>query len=262
MYSYKDQLEILSPIRLREGESIRVDCPFCGGRNTFGISNKDGKRIWHCFKASCGIRGSEGVGMETTSVLKRIHSTHESLPEKPKLPIPIHLSDPSNHPAVIQYLEDNNCIHALENNFIRIMYAPTDKRVLFFNPDSSGAVGRSLVGAKPKWKRYGSIEGVMAVGKGDTAVVVEDIASACAVSQLNKFKGCALLGTTLSNVQKAQLITFREVVIALDKDASATAINMQRKLEGRVNTSTIFLEEDLKCLSHSRLCDLFQIKQF
>lgn len=259
MYSYKDQLEILSPIRLREGESIRVDCPFCGGRNTFGISNKDGKRIWHCFKASCGIRGSEGVGMETTSVLKRIHSASESLPEKPKLPIPIHLSDPSNHPAVMQYLEDNNCIHALENNFIRIMYAPTDKRVLFFNPDSSGAVGRSLVGAKPKWKRYGSIEGVMAVGKGDAAVVVEDIASACAVSQINQFKGCALLGTTLSNVQKAQLITFKKVIVALDQDASATAVALHRKLEGRVKTSTIFLEEDLKSISTMSLSKLLQL---
>ena len=42
MYSYRDQLSLLEPIELRENETKRIDCPFCGGSKTFSITRTGG----------------------------------------------------------------------------------------------------------------------------------------------------------------------------------------------------------------------------
>ena len=40
------------------GESKRMDCPECGRKNTFSISNINGTIKWNCFHASCDERGT------------------------------------------------------------------------------------------------------------------------------------------------------------------------------------------------------------
>ena len=46
---------------------------------------------------------------------------------------------------------------------------------------------------------------------------------------------------------------FTKVVVALDKDASKKAIKLKSKLEGRVNTKVVFLEDDLKWLNMDQI---------
>ena len=43
MYGYKEQLEIVDKIPVKEGQGYNMNCPFCGGRKTFGIALRNGK---------------------------------------------------------------------------------------------------------------------------------------------------------------------------------------------------------------------------
>jgi len=258
MYTYNDQIEMLENIIVKEGHGININCPFCGGRKTLGIAIRDGRKLWHCFKVSCGVRGSKTVGMSTNTLRRKLNGV-STTQTKALLDIPTLLSSPENHPAVIKYLEDNNSIEAYREGLVRVEYAPADKRVLFFSQSGSGAVGRSLVGDLPKWKQYGWIDGLLKVGSGSTAIVVEDVNSACVVGMLPDCSGCALLGTVLSTQQKTELCHFTNVVIALDKDASKKAIKLKERLDGRVNVKVIFLEDDIKCIGISRSKKILRI---
>lgn len=252
MYSYREQLETLEPIKLREGQTKRINCPFCGGYKTLGISNRDGKRVWHCFKASCGIRGSQNVGMTLEGIKRRLQGAHT--PAKTTAnEIPPNLSDPRHHPDAIRYLESVNSLEAFEKGLVEIKYSPALKRVIFMMPHGEGGVGRSLIGEKPKWKNFGNTSGILRIGTGSTAVVVEDAASAASVARFSICSGCALLGTNVSSQQRAELLHFTNVIIALDKDASRKAISLKSKLEGRVNTRVVFLEDDLKWLTGNQI---------
>ena len=248
MYTYREQLELLKPIRIRDGETKRIDCPFCGGRGTFTLSNKDGRKVWNCYKASCPTSGSVATEMSMDTIKRRLSGTLADA-SRPLVSLPTLLSDPRHHDAVIRYLELVGSLEAYEQGLIDIKYAPAENRVLFFFHHKLGAVGRALDGRKPKWKAYGDVSGLLTVGSGRTAIVVEDAASACSVARLPICSGCALLGTTVSVAQKAQLLAYTKVVIALDKDASRKAIELRTKLDGLVDVRVALLDEDLKYLS-------------
>ena len=248
MYTYREQLELLKPIRIRDGETKRIDCPFCGGRGTFTLSNKDGRKVWNCYKASCPSSGSVATEMSLDTIKRRLSGTLATA-TRPLTAIPSLLSDPRHHDAVIRYLELVGSLEAYEQGLIDIKYAPAENRVLFFFHHKLGAVGRALDGRKPKWKAYGDVSGLLTVGSGRTAIVVEDAASACSVARLPLCSGCALLGTSVSVIQKAQLRTYSKVIIALDKDASRKAIEMRTKLEGLIDVRIALLDEDLKYLT-------------
>ena len=252
MHTYREQLETLSGIRLRAGEHRRMTCPFCGGNNTFTMSNVDGTVLWHCYKASCGVRGKKGVGRNPDQIRAKLADLNKPAVRRSD-PIPSMVSDPKHHPSVMRYLDQNGSMAAYENRWIDIVYAPADDRVLFCNRDRVGAVGRSLSGAKPKWKVYGDTTSILTVGNGPALVLVEDAASACSVARLDGFVGGALLGTNLSPNQKAQLRSYERVIVALDKDASRKALSMQAKIQGLVPCSVRFLNEDLKYLSTDKI---------
>jgi len=248
MHTYREQLEALSNLRLKAGETSRINCPFCGGNKTFTISSVDGSLLWHCYKASCGVRGRKGVGRNSDQIRAKLQSCTLAQSRRSQ-PIPSLVSDPKHHPSVIRYLERNGSLPAYEDRWIDIMYAPAEDRVLFYNREKVGAVGRSLSGQKPKWKAYGDTTSILAVGTGSTIVLVEDAASACSVARLDKLVGGALLGTNLSPNQKAQLRSYERIIIALDRDASKKALLMQAKIQGLRPCSVRFLSEDLKYLS-------------
>jgi hypothetical protein len=84
---------------------------------------------------------------------------------------------------------------AFTRDKVDIRYDPARDRIVFMihNDEDKiiGGVGRALSSvALPKWYVYGSRNYPFICGGGDTAVVVEDCASACAVS--NDFAGVAL----------------------------------------------------------------------
>jgi hypothetical protein len=251
MYTYREQLAMLDGIRLMPNQHLRIDCPFCGGTKTFTISNVDGSRLWHCFKASCGVRGAQSIGRSPDQIRKRLEGSQEAVRKAPA--IPSILSSPDHHPHVLRYLERNGSMDVYRDGLCHIKFDPASDRVLFYMADRKGAVGRSLRGEKPKWKAYGDTAGILTVGSGDTLVLVEDAASACSVGRVSGLVGGALMGTNISPEQRHQLGAYQHVVLALDKDASRKSLMIQASLRGYVNVSVRFLEEDLKYLTIERV---------
>lgn len=257
MYTYREQKELLSGIRLKEGQGRRIDCPFCGGRSTMYVSCRDGKKLWHCFRASCSTSGAEGVGRTLDGLKKAVSdlNTGRSL-ERRLPPMPKHLSNPRHHDEVMEYLQKNGCMVAFDRGWVTVRFEPAEKRVVFFLEDGSGAVGRSLTGARPKWKAYGDVSKLLRVGQGNTAVLVEDAASAASVARLPKCSGCALLGTRLTSIHKAQLREYERIIVALDKDATKKAVELKSRLEGVRPTKIAMLEQDMKFMTVAEMEDL------
>ena len=92
---------------------------------------------------------------------------------------------------------------------------------------------------------YGSKEYPFICGDSDTAVLVEDCASACAVSHL--YSGVALMGTSLPDSYIPILKKrFKKIIVALDRDATTKAFDISNQLRYYVNTQVKILDDDLK----------------
>lgn len=261
MYSRAEQYEVVSKVRVREEETKRIDCPFCGGKYTLTISNNDGSLVWNCYKASCGARGAKRVGYSIKAIKSKFDSSctgcSKSCTEKRTLSLPSVNSSVNNHTDVINYLHNNNCYNAYEDKAVDISYDPANDRVLFWMNNNEGAVGRALNNnTKPKWLSYGNVSGVLAVGNKPTAIVVEDAASACAVYATGVYTGVALLGTNVSPLQRIQLSHYQKLIICLDKDASKKAIRISRSLIGTVDTTVCFISDDFKYMSPTSIMEI------
>ena len=49
--------EYAESLGLFDGESRRMNCPSCGHKNTFSVTNNNGELMWNCFHADCTVRG-------------------------------------------------------------------------------------------------------------------------------------------------------------------------------------------------------------
>jgi ribosomal protein L37AE/L43A len=243
---YLEQLEIVQTYNVQSGQTNRINCPFCGGKKTLSITKRDGKLIWNCFKASCEASGIQYEG-RSQSEIKHYLAGRNQVVLKKTPEIPEIQSDIKNHPRAVEYLKKVNSFDAYEKKAIKISYAPTEDRVLFFNSDRTGCVGRTLKEhVRPKWKAYGEFNSLLSVGNQETAVLVEDAASACAVYATNQFTGVALLGTHLSFTQRNLLKQYKSLIVCLDKDASKKAIYLRSQLIGVTECRIVFLTRDLK----------------
>ena len=252
MYSYREQLEIIKQISMQEGQSRSLDCPFCGGRKKFTITKtSDGMTLWNCYRASCPVKGSMQGKRSAASMRRALDKKPEIRLTKKSTPLPTMTKNFKNEPAAYQFVVENNCLEAYDNNYINIRYAPAEKRLLFYNNDETGAVGRSLANHKAKWWTYGEVTKGIHVGEGDTAVLVEDVASACSVSRLNNITGVALLGTNITEQIRNTLKKYNNIYIVLDNDASAKAILLAKSISNCVKVR--LTKKDLKCLTGSQI---------
>ena len=249
-YSYREQLQIVKMISLSEGDRKTLDCPFCGGRKKFSIAKQDGRLLWNCYKATCTAKGSYQGQRSVEAIKKRLSGPTEPAVRSPRItPLPVITSSIFNHDAALRYVTDNNCLDALNKGYIQIRYAPAEKRVLFYTQDGKGAVGRSIAQHKAKWWTYGDVSQGYAIGQGSTAVVVEDVPSACSVSRLDDHVGIALLGTAAGNLQLQAHLS--RSIIVLDRDASSKAVSVARRL-GQ-GATVRYTDADLKNLSVDKL---------
>lgn len=245
MYNRLEQIETIQSIKVSEGESKTIDCPFCYGKKKFSITNKEGTVLWNCYKASCNAQGAYKKGMSLDAIRTRANSPTGVARKKTK-DIPPIVSHPKHHPTVMKYLDENGCTDAFNQGLVKVTYAPADNRCLFMMNDGLGAVGRSLSGAIPKWMSYGDTTDILTVGDSDHGVIVEDAPSACAVGVLKDYTGIAILGTSLSTKQKQSLKHYKRLTICLDNDAKKKAMLLLRQLQGLVNCTVKFISKDLK----------------
>ena len=252
---YQDQFNEISRVRVDDDQTKRIDCVFCGGKNTMTVTKRDGKLIWNCYKASCNSKGVATVDRGIDSIKRSLSGSR--LLDRLKRPssFPELLVSTKGRANVEIYLRENHCYTAQQDGLVTIKYAPREDRVLFFTKSGEGAVGRSLNGQKPKWRAYGDTSYGLSCGTGGTVVVVEDAASACAVASCcTKYTGFALLGTQLTKKHINLLTKYQDIVIALDKDATAKGLKFKRLLMGHHNSVRLcLLTEDLKWLSRKNI---------
>ncbi len=254
MFSYKEQVSVVQKIKLAEGQHLTTTCPFCGGRNKFTLDRFDGVLVWNCFRASCNAKGSLRGKRDITALRNYVSGTPTQRSVKKLNPLPAMTVSVRKHEPAVKYLTDVNSLDAYESGLIKVRYSPTENRVLFYTNDGTGAVGRALDGRLPKWWKYGDTSIGISVGSGDHAVLVEDVASACAVSRLSGVVGFALLGTNITTGIKAQLVKYNKTTLVLDNDASNKAVYLIRK-HNRVSHLRL-TGEDLKCLTPKQIEDV------
>lgn len=250
-HSYKDQLSMIQSIKLNDGDNKTIDCPFCGTAKKFTIGKIDGKLLWNCYRASC-TAGGVYSGPRTAEEIRNYLAGKRALTLTRKTtPLPTMTTSVDNHPAAVEYLKSVNSYDAVTEGLLKVRYAPADDRVVFYTQCLTGAVGRSLGKSQAKWWSFGNTTGGIHVGMGSTAVLVEDVASACSVSRLPEYTGVAMLGTSISKPLKTILNKYNKTIIVLDNDATSKAVSVSHAL-GRSSTTRI-TKTDLKWLNSNEI---------
>ena len=233
--------------------SLRLDCPVCQKKNTFSVRDNGYERMYNCFYASCDTKGRTGKRLTTSNATSVLQPTKPTLKPKPK-DVPFEIPDTfvplTRNQKALDYVRSVNSYRAYLDNVVDIMYDIRQDRVVFLVKEDKkivDAVGKSLTNRKPKWYRYGkSNSGFHINSESDSVFVVEDCPSACSI--YGYVSSIALLGTNLLQSHINVLKQYKKVVVALDKDATAKAVELSRKISQFVNCSVAFLPEDLKNL--------------
>ena len=236
---------------LMEYQKIRINCPSCGGIKTFTATRTDGIVLYNCYKAGCNVSGKKR--MLSSSRYIREKSIILPSQKKQEFKIPDHFS---------VYLPKKMTRYCNENNIntdkVQLYHDVKLDRAVFpifdvkinegslptITPKIVDAVGRSLSKYGAKWHRYSNSGLPFICGEGETCYVVEDSASAVAVSQHGI--GLALLGTNLSNEVRDIVIKYPYVIVCLDKDASSKAIRMKNRIAQFTRANVKLLEVDPK----------------
>lgn len=247
----------IEDLDLSEGDTVRGDCPDCGGKNTFTANKSGGAVLYNCYKLGCKISGVHTVGMTAADIQARMQEVEQDKP-KPKVEI-------MELPEYV--VRSGSGLDAFRDKWDLwdqgLMYDLKDKRAvfpIFINNVLIDAVGRALAGAEPKWLRYTGKANYFIGGTGKTVVVVEDVISAITVAKLG-FTGMAILGTSLSVAHMEQLGNYSQVIVALDPDAAHKTLRFRQEIEAWTGTTTIALrlDDDIKYRVES---DIEQLKEF
>ena len=222
------------------GTTKRTDCPNCGGRNTFTITNNMGSLVWNCYKASCNLKGGTRVHLSMNDIRDGFVGAKEYAED---FVMPEYVVPYKGQRELTRFTAE----YAIDE--WELFYDVKDNRAVFpIRHDGVivDATGRSLSKRLPKWKKYGKSGLPFTAGCGKVAVVVEDCVSATVVGY-SSFVGVALLGTSLQESHKGFLSQFSTAVIALDPDALPKTLQMAKELRGHVpDVRVLKLNNDLK----------------
>ena len=245
----------------------RSDCPVCGKKNTFSVTDDGLNRMWYCFHADCNVSGRTGVTLSrehAKKALSRARSLKTATPSSSRTnntyEIPDTFVSLSRSLDAETYVKRVNAYDAYLAGLVDIRYDFKRNRAVFLVKDENkvlDAVGRSLNGRSPKWYRYGASGSPFVSGKNSrVACVVEDCASACSISHI--VTGVGILGTNLLPDHIKTLTKFQRVYVALDKDATDKAVDMVRVLNNHVPTKLIILNTDLKNMDRDERDDFIR----
>jgi len=247
----------IEDLDLGEGDTVRGDCPDCGGKNTFTANKSGGAVLYNCYKLGCKISGVHTVGMTAADIQARMQEVEQDKP-KPK-------EEAMELPEYV--VRSGSGLDAFRDKWDLwdqgLMYDLKDRRAvfpIFIDNVLIDAVGRALAGAEPKWLRYTGKANYFIGGTGKTVVVVEDVISAITVAKLG-FTGMAILGTSLSVAHMEQLGNYSQVIVALDPDAAHKTLRFRQEIEAWTGATTIALrlDDDIKYRVES---DIEQLKEF
>jgi len=265
--NYKQQLEVITGLFIPPDTTMRLDCPFCNGKNTLSVDTMNDNINWHCFHASCSAKGRYQGEKNMNYVNATFKQKEES--SDTEFIIPDSFKILYSNDKAKKYIHKNNCWEAWSWGRADIKYDVKQDRVVFLIRDNEdpttfvGAVGRALSSIiYPKWYMYGNKDGPCICGICDDAVIVEDCASACAVS--NILTGIAIMGTSLKESHKKYLEPYETLYVALDRDATKKSYTIASELTsaGFKNVKVKVLHEyDLKCYGTPEIKEMFYGKK-
>ena len=254
--NFNNQLQIIEGII----QGDEVDCPFCNHTNTLTIKKSNGKIMWYCFHASCNTKGIKQKEMSMKDVENSLVLSSNANIKKTFF-IPENFVSVYNTEKCVEYMKKNNCMVAYINGLVDMKYDVRQHRSVFLikkNQEVVGAVGRGLTSeVYPKWFMYGSKEVPFKCGECDDAVIVEDCASACAVS--NILTGISIMGTSLMPEHKKYLEPYKNLYVALDRDATSKSYEIANELksDGFKNVKVKPLTDDLKYFNTDEIKEMF-----
>ena len=264
--------DFVKGISLGLDEGVRIDCPVCGGVNTFSVSKTISGMKWNCYKASCNSKGVDSNIKLSPDEIREALEHNYSNKFKP-FPAPEEWVSAAGHRSVVDHLKKYNAWSAYKDHRVDVQYDVVRHRIVFLNWVKGiciGAVGRkdSVHVAGPKWLVYGkALSHPLVVPKHGSygfparpntpriGIVVEDALSACSASFAAD--GIALMGTHLVPEFIPVLKEYDKIIIALDPDAASKSLDMARYLKFYVDTEVLLIKDDLKYNTVDEICDIF-----
>ena len=261
--NYKQQLAVVEGLFIPPDSQIRLDCPFCSGKNTFSVDTTENNLNWYCFHASCSAKGRKKGEKNMDYVVKVFTGSGSFCNQTNDFQIPDSFQSIYSNEKAMRWLSNNNCWEAWSWGRADFKYDVKQDRVVFLieNKHSHkivGAVGRALNKKDyPKWYMYGNKDVPFKCGECNDAVIVEDCPSACAVS--NVLTGIAIMGTKLKTVHKSHLRPYKNLYICLDRDSTTKAYDIAKDLRssGFENIIVKPLEDDLKYYNTEQIREIF-----
>ena len=258
MYGDTDVATFVKALSIPVDETYRGDCPVCHHKNTFNVTNTTGRLLYNCYHADCTVGGTTKTGhlIQTSSRAKTKISQAVDLSVYNKQWVGLDRSQ-----RVVDYLKSVQAYYAYKNKFADIRYDVKEDRCVFLvyrDKTLADAVGRSLTNSKPKWKRYASSRvPFVTKNQSDNLVIVEDCASACALT-ISGVRGMALMGTNLLTEYLKYCKGYKQVTMALDKDASKKAMKLVHELSIHVRTKLKLIDKDIKTWTTEKIIGEFK----
>jgi len=259
MVGETDVATFVKALSIPTDETYRGSCPVCHHQNTFNVTNSSGRLLYNCYHADCSVGGTTKTG----DLIQASSRSKNQTPQKVDLSVyNKQWVGLDRSQRVVDYLKSVQAYHAYKNRFADIRYDVKEDRCVFLvyqDKTLVDAVGRSLTTIKPKWKRYASSRvPFVTKNQSDNLVIVEDCASACALTFAN-VQGMALMGTSLLTEYLKYIKHYSRVTIALDKDASKKAMKMVHELSIHVQTKLVLLDRDIKRWSTEQIREKFNV---
>ena len=224
--NFSQQLSLIKTLVPSGEVNTRMDCPFCSGTNTLTIKRENADLFWYCFHASCSVKGKHVGEMTMEQIYETVVMKEKEKAKEKDFIIPKSFVSVFSTDKCTNYLKKHHCMESYSEVY-------------------------------PKWFMYGSKTYPFICGSSDTAVLVEDCASACAVSEVHT--GVALMGTSLPDSYIPVLKKkFKKVIVALDRDATTKAFDISNQLRYYMDTEVKILEDDLKYFDKPQIERLFQ----
>ncbi len=239
---------------LEDGEHLRTHCPVCDAKEkSLSLSRQGDAVLYYCFRATCGAAGAIGSN-------RLVRAKQDNLPKPAPKFTPFEGELFELPDDWIDYLRENI---GFEDYHIKRSRAlcTGDGRIAYPVLDPIGVrrgyVLRAYDGSAPKALTFMDKEAPKTsyyMRKGDdTVLMVEDIPSAVRAS---KFVSCvALLGTGMTDESLIELAAYRRnIVWALDADATGTAIKQHTKHRIHFDTSRVLtLPKDFKDMTDKEI---------
>lgn len=256
--NHKSLLNNLKALDLQDNQSRRMDCPVCGGKNSFSVRSINGTLFYYCFRASCNIKGRGNTEITLESIQKP-----KPIEVKDIWTLPTHFSNPIQNQNCFSFMKYWRLLDPYKLGDLELYADIKQERLIFplrnYEKQLKGAVGRTIRNGLPKWfiyNRQDSCPYIRQKKECKDVILVEDAVSAVRCSLISN--SMALLGTNLPFIDNLSeyLEPYDRVYIALDDDATRKAPKLHRELNPFKETKIIPLKKDIKYFSDNELLDM------